>query len=63
MKLKDWISSTDGMTLRKMAKDINVCHTSICKYCNGSRRPSAEVAKKIKKYTKGSVTLKELRGK
>lgn len=50
----------EGISFRKMAKDLKICHTSLFKYCSGTRRPRLPVAVKIEKYTDGQVTCKEL---
>lgn len=58
MKLKEWME-WKGKTYREVGEDINICHTSLFKYCNSNRVPRKEAMKKIKEYTKGRVTLKD----
>lgn len=58
MKLKKYLEK-EGLSLRDFGKKIEVSHTSIDKYCKGTRTPSLNVMKKITKATKGQVTIKD----
>ena len=47
-----------NISQRKFAKTIDVDHTTISKYCKGTRLPKKEIYKKIVKATKGVVTMR-----
>lgn len=56
MKLKKWLEVND-MTQKELAKKLDVDHTTVCKYVNGTRTPHIKIIRKISKLTAYVVTI------
>jgi len=59
VKLRDWISATDGMTQEKLASSVGCSQPTIVRIINGGNT-TTDLAKAICKATGWSVTLDDL---
>lgn len=62
MELRDWLFYK-RKTQRELAKELNVTESYISMIKQKRSIPSIGLAKRIEKYTKGDVTVDELRRK
>ena len=62
MNLRDWLHF-NRITRVKMAKDLDVAPAHIVKIVLGTVEPGTSLAYRIIEYTKGEVTMEELRPK
>lgn len=57
MKLKDWLAQS-GTTKVEFAAKVEVCRDTVYRWLSGTV-PSKYAAKRMKRVTKGKVTLKD----
>lgn len=59
MSLKEWLE-INNMSVKEMAKDIDVARTHLSRIKNGHQLAGKRVAKLIHDYTNGHVKISEL---
>ena len=62
MKLKEFLQKYH-FTYERVAKHCGISPTTIWKCADKDHKPSQKVALKLETFTKGLVTVKELRGR